>query len=355
MVVIHRNQCLLCKAKLKSLGDGTQRHPKSEACLVRRTDAWGIALTADEIAQLEAATNEPEVVEQLNEISGLMLQTYPTVEDAFKTIFEAHGLPRLGGQSSGRGWSSFALWQRCRYAWRKRYLEHTKPKLFTERESLAIGTLIHTFCALHYARMIDDQYESLSPEEAYKQVLNIATPSYVNEGWRVFQAYRLYYKHEDLQPLAVEYDLKDPRTGESCRFDLIMYAPTDTPSRLAGTYEMEHKSSGRFDIDTLEGWANDGEVLGQCALWKRLGMDHRFGPLRGAIVNILGKQKEPKFHRTTVAPEEWLIRQHLDDLKRHEGHIQLARATNDFPRSRANCIGRWGRCDWWDHCATGEP
>jgi len=123
---------------------------------------------------------------------------------------------------------------------------------------------------------------------------------------------------------------------------------------LPGTYVFEHKTAGRFDMDTIDGWANDGEILGEIALWKRLGLDKRFGELRGVVVNIIGKQKEPKFHRTIVAPSSLQLASHLDDLRRWDGLIQLSRSTNNFPHARSNCIGRYGRCDHWDHCVTNE-
>jgi len=219
-----------------------------------------------------------------------------------------------------------------------------------EAPALAIGTLIHTFLAVYYIRMIEPNYP-LDPETIYEVARRFANPELVDEAWRVFNAYRLYYKIEVIQPLAVEYDLKDPRTGESCRFDLIAFFPETIGDRRSGTYVLEHKSTSRFDADTLEGWVNDGEVIGQVDLWKRLGLDLRFGPLRGVIVNLLGKHKDPQFHRTIVAPESWQIEAHRSDLRKWGGLIQLAVSTNSFPRARNGCIGRYGRCDYWEHCA----
>lgn len=352
-MIIRRNKCLLCGLELEPVPEwqGVQRHPESPSCGVTHTDTWGVALTDDEIKAF--GTLHDDQPAQLAAELGLF-DLHPPVEAVLGQMFEEHGLPRLGGPSTGRGWSSFAVMQRCPYLFKKRYVERQAPPLFMESASLAIGTLIHTFLALHYANMMGD-YAAITPEVCHEYLRTRANPAYVAEGWRVFMAYRLYYAFDDIQPLAIEHDLQDPRTGESCRYDMIGFAAKAKPSRPAGTYLFEHKSAGRFDFDTLEGWANDGEVIGEAALWRRLGLDKRFGPLRGVIVNLLGKQKEPKFHRTTIAPDGLLIKAHLDDLRRWEGLIQLCRATDNWPRSRANCIGRFGRCDWWEHCVSGAP
>jgi hypothetical protein len=194
------------------------------------------------------------------------------------------------------------------------------------------------------------KYQGYLPEMLYREMVTKANPEFVTEAWRVFCAYAIYYQDEEIMPLAIEYDLKDPRTQESCRFDLIAFFPHAHGDRPAGTFNVEHKSASRFDYDTLTAWSGDGEVLGQIALWDELKLHKRFGTLRGVIVNLLGKQKEPKFHRTIVAPSSYQIEQHLDDLKKWEGLIQLSRGTGIFPRARGNCINRWGRCQNFDHC-----
>jgi hypothetical protein len=333
---------LLCGVELEPQDDGLQRHPETEDCEVRLTDAWGVAVSLPE--------PEPDLDEGI-----IDLKTYPSVEEVLTGLFKKEGLRRLGGQSTGRGWSQVAQFQRCPYAWNLKYRSVKKPTmLFGEPAALAIGTLIHTFLAVQYQKMIDEAYP-LTPEIIYEGTKRLANPEHVEESWRVYSAYRVYYSMDVIQPLAVEYDLKDPRTGESCRFDMIAYFPETVEDRLPGTYICEAKSASRFDRDTLEGWINDGEIIGQVALWKRLGLDLRFGKLRGVIINILGKQpKHPQFARITVAPETWQIEGHLDDLKRWEGLIQLATSSNSFPRARSGCISRYGRCQFWDHCSTGE-
>lgn len=341
--------CFLCQRPLEPLNGRYQTHPSTdpdgsliEDCLAKITDTFGIAVEVETI--VEAAPRPTFEIE---------VAVFPVVEDVLTEIFAEHGLQRLGGVSSGRGWSSFAVWQRCPMAYKKRYLE-PRPSSDgfgnIEPPARAIGTVIHALLAVYYQRMITPDYP-LTPGIVHEKMMQRANPTLVKEAWRVFQQYALFYQMENIQPLAVELDLIDPRTRESCRFDLVAFFPETTHDRLAGTYVLEHKSASRFDDDTLNGWVNDGEVLGQVMLWERLGLSKRYGPLRGVIVNILGKQQEPRFHRTTVSPSSLMLDQHRDDLKKHEAMIHLAKSTNTFPRSRGNCISRYGKCDYWYSCA----
>lgn len=333
--------CFLCAAPLEAQEDGTQLHPDVVDCEVRFTDAWGVPIA------------EPKAVKEPEGFEPIDIRTYPSVEDVLNELFAKAGVPRLGGISTGHGWSFYSTFMRCPYAWNRRYRLQLKPSLLIEAPSLAIGTLIHTFLASYYALMIEPTYE-LTPRVIYDVTKQFANPVFVEEAWRVFTAYQLFYSLEVIQPLAIEHDLKDPRTGESCRYDLVAFFPESIAGRPPGTYIVEHKSTSRFDSDTLDGWVNDGEVIGQVALWKQLGLDLRFGKLQGVIVNLLGKHKVPQFHRTVVGPDSWQIDAHLNDLRRWEGLIQLSISTESFPRARQGCISRYGRCQWFDHCAHGE-
>lgn len=359
--MIKRNTCFLCGVALAPVvhAIAKQLHPEAADCEALYTDEWGIAV------DLPENTNAPlplidvgGFVSDDDDDEAFVLNQFPRVDDVLMECFDAYKLPRLGGQSSGRGWSSFSLFQRCPYAWQKRYLEDAPRagfSLHVESPALAIGSLIHTFLALHYTGMMEDSpYRVLTPDMMYEYARSRANPEFVGEAWRVFMSYAIWYQHEQIIPLAVEFDLRDPRTHESCRYDLIAYFPDERPGFLPGTYIVESKSASRFDKATTDGWANDGECLGEVALWQRMGLDKRFGPLRGLMVNILGKQKEPKFHRTVVSPTSMQLASHLRDLKRWEGLMNLAKSMEQFPRARNGCIGRYGMCDQWEHCATAS-
>lgn len=355
--------CLLCKRELApTTAPGLFLHEESEDCLVRVADGFGISLDhkffvdGDEIRFVDEqqAEEQPEVYADDEAVD--LVQFYP-IESALPRLFEEHGLQRLGGRSTGSGWSNVSLFQKCPQAWKLRYLTPTEQNNFgivVEDINRAIGSVVHTYLAVYYQRMIVPGYP-LMPEEINTRLREWGcNPKIFEESWRLFVAYALYYKHEEIMPLAVELDLRDPRTNDSCRYDLVAFFPKDRPGMLSGTYALEHKTAAKFDANTLEGWHGDGEVLGQVLHWERLHLDRRFGPLRGVMVNLIGKHKEPQFHRTIVAPTGFTIEQHRTDLRNWNGKIQLAKAINDFPRSRNNCIRGFMRCEHWDFCNSGE-
>lgn len=343
------SKCLLCGARLFPISPYRQKHPNIDTCLVRLTDEFGVSVD-DLVVTLKPEDPEVDASDFFEDID---ITVFPPVDEVLIKFFRAHGLDRLGGISSGHGWSMHSTFQRCAYLFYRKYRQPLAPTfgLRLDPPARAIGTLIHTFMAIYYQRMIVPDYP-VTPQMCRDEILMVGNPDLIHEAWRCFSGYALFYQHEDIQPLAVEFGLRDPRTNESCRYDLIAYFPTGIEDRLPGTYVVEHKSAARFDDVTLDGWRNDGEVLGQIMLWDRLHLERRYGPLRGVMINIVGKQpKNQKFHRTIVGPDALKIDQHRSDLRINESRIQTADATGVYPRSRANCLTVYGKCDAYEHCA----
>lgn len=352
--------CILCDRPLSETTiPSLLMHEEADDCLVRVTDGYGVSIDHKFEVIGDDVYFRDEVREQLvGEVEDLvMASTWLSTEIALKEIFAGAGLQRLGGRSTGSGWSNVSLFQKCPYAWKRTYLNSGPGEgaVYTaEPVPLAVGSLVHTYLALHYQRMILPSYP-LTPDDVNQAVITLGcNPEATQESWRLFSAYRLFYKNERVEPLAVEANFVDPRTGHSCRYDLVAYFPDESVGRLSGTYGVEHKTASRFDQNTLEGWVGDGEILGQIDIWERLHLEKRFGPLRGVLVNLIGKQKTPEFHRTVAAPTAFAIDQHRADLRTWNASIQLAKATGVFPRTRANCIHRFGRCGHWDHCNHGD-
>lgn len=363
--MIVRDTCILCDVELSPIENtpGNQLHPSMDTCLVKFTDRFGIAVDGEEIQPFAPDDDETAPAVRDDDDVIIDLNRWPRTDVVLQKAFDEWGLPRLGGQSTGRGWTSIALFQKCPYAWYRRHeLEARARKrgatlLMPESEGLAVGSIGHTFMALHYANRIGGHpHQGISPEQLRDRLMGEANPKFVQEAWRCFSGYRLEYQYDDevMMPLAVEHNLHDPRTNESCRFDLIAFYPEDTLMRAAGVYIVEHKFFKIFDIGAKE-WAHDGEVIGQVMGWRNLKLDLRFGELQGVMMNIIGRQvKEQKFHRAIVAPSSWQLEEHGKDLKRWEGLIQLARGTRTFPRARNHCVTKFGLCEYYESCATGD-
>lgn len=337
--------CILCGAEGVEIegSPAVWSHPDRDDCTVPFVDAHGVALD-----KFPAEAPRESLLD-----FALGAQTHTPVRVALPLAFNDQGYAYPGGASTGRGWSSVSTFQRCPYLWARKYVEGVVDASPYESPALAFGSLIHAFLAVYYTRQQDDSYTLDLTQLRDDLIRRGVDSSTVLGAFSLFDSYKLTYPDDNWDVLAVEYDLKDPRSNDSCRFDLIAYLPEAIGDRPAGTWIVEHKTASRFDKATIEGWVNDGEVIGQQALWSSLGLHHRFGPLQGTIVNILGKQKTPQFHRQVVPVVDGNIASHRDDLRRWAGLIQLAKSTGCFPRSRTSCVNRWGLCSEWDHCAGG--
>jgi intein/homing endonuclease len=113
-----------------------------------------------------------------------------------------------------------------------------------------------------------------------------------------------------------------------------------------------HNTASRFDATVTDGWRNDGEVIGQMMLWESSGMLAKYGECQGVIVNMLGKQKIPQFTRIIVPPQAWQLDSHARELKIWRAMEAMNAATNTWPRSRANCVTKFGFCDFFEECAN---
>lgn len=271
------------------------------------------------------------------------------LDDVLKEIFEKYKMERLGG-ASGRGWSSYATFQRCPYLYKVTYVDGERG---VAALALETGSVFHTFMALHYLWMIDENL-ALNPFVCRDELMNNgARPEAVVQGWRVYDAYSMHYEADYLMPLAME-EWAQGDNGNTCRYDLIARVDEAQPGIVPGTYIVEHKTASRFTADLLEGWHNDGEVLGQIMVWKQAKLDKKFGKLRGTIVNIAGKQKVPQFQRVIVPAQAWHVREHAEDLKVWAALQEMYRATNTWPKARNNCVHRYGLCSLFQHCSSNE-
>jgi hypothetical protein len=281
----------------------------------------------------------------MNMINMFADSTIKRLDDIMNEIFERHGMGRLGG-ASGRGWSSHSTFQKCPYLFKLTYLEGQRG---SASSALETGSAFHTFLALHYKWMLDENL-TLTPYVARDEMLNGGGDAKaILEAWRLYEAYVNKYENDYITPIAMEEWAQDP-DGNTCRYDLIGEVTNAQPGVVPGVYIIEHKTAARFTADALEGWRNDGEILGQIMIWKRGKLDKKYGKLRGVIVNIVGKQKVIQFHRTIVPAQKWHVQQHMEDLKMWAALQQMYAATGVWPKARANCVTKFGLC-----VAEGTP
>lgn len=292
-------------------------------------------------------------------------QLFTPVDFAVISVFESMGLPMLGGTSGLDGWSSMSTYQRCPYAWAREHVAgfipvaHPGISMF-EPFGRAVGTLVHVYLAIYYQRKIDKNYP-LTPEMMQDGIRKRSVdPAIVLEGWRLFSCYRIYYfAIEKIQPIAVEVRFVSPKSGRTCRADLLCIKPGENDERPAGLYLMDHKTALFFSETALTGWHNEGAIMQQAEVfadaWEVDPELQKYGPLRGVIINIIGKQKVPEFHRTFVHPNHFQMEAHRQEMPYWKAQRDLSIATGVFPRARAGCLTHYGKCDHWEHCLGAQP
>lgn len=116
---------------------------------------------------------------------------------------------------------------------------------------------------------------------------------------------------------------------------------------------VEHKSSIDLRPDILTGYTQDLQVLGQVWLGERcIDWAHYGVPFMGSIVNITSKEKVPGNERMLVHPR----REHMAAFEESMRYWETHRAAHDvagaYPRNYANCTRKFGRCAFFDFCAS---
>lgn len=273
----------------------------------------------------------------------------PTLLDRFEKEFK---LPFVISKGSGRGWSYFSAIERCPRLYYEKYV--AKPKKGEEqvpeqlRDGRDVGSVGHALLSLAYST------EGPTPMELHLwlQAQN-ANPEVIWEAWRLLEAYYSNYQNDYLWPIAPEVTAADPKTGRSCRYDLIAEVKGTVDDGVApreGIWIVEHKFLAQFSEANLTGWDLDGELLGQAMVWKRAKLDKKYGKLRGIMVNIVGKQKVPQFSRYLVSIDTMPWKRHEKMLEHDEKDIERYKKEKFWPMRLANCIGRFGKCDFFEKC-----
>lgn len=369
--------CILCKTRLLPADiEGFFLHPDvGDKCGVVVTDRLGMSVddkyewADDKVWARAEEAPSPNPIEfggAMFTVDGIPMggtdggSAFLGIDAAAKLLFEAANQPYLGGSSGPRGWSNVSAFQRCPYLWLQQYsggdrLTGDAPG----PEALEIGSMVHIFLAILYSQRIDPLYP-LDPEAAHRFLqLAPVTPSFLTKAWELFEGYRLEYGAETwMVPLAVEEQAVDPRTGQSCRWDLVFAVVEPYENLLPGVYVVNHKTASDNGQVTRDQWQNDGQVLGEIDLYERLGFHRRwakYGKLRGACVNLIIKTKSPQYTRSWIYPAPGILKDHRKGLAVWYAWMDVAAATNTYPRARAACITRYRtKCELFDHCAGAD-
>lgn len=281
-----------------------------------------------------------------------------SVDDAIHLICERYKIPQTIGKMVAPGWSSISTIQTCPKKYFYRYIEKTeisRPIYFS------IGALVHFFLSIHYAKKMEkgfvgvtqvtkeqvDQYPDLDTIKTDLLNLNIDAEILL-ESWRIFEGYKDHYFRDYLIPLAVEYPVINESIKYSSRYDLLASVKENNDLHVSpGTYIIDFKTASTFSSTTLEEWISNGELQGLTLNYFECGLVEKFGPLKGVIVDLIGKQKKnQKFHRVIAPIQENIIQEFRTNLLYWKSEVDKFKKLNVWPKAQANCMGRGFACEY---------
>jgi hypothetical protein len=313
------------------------------------------------------------------------------MDDAIDLGLEALRLPLLGGPS-GFGWTYIAAAQKCPHLFWTKY--DAPEEIRRERETqapryeLQIGGLFHALQALYYghglgervayvdrgiatptdAMGIVDMRTGVGPTAADDLIAWLKARcraaeekgdatfgpnyAYVLEGERLFDYHANWWGNggEDVEPLAIEWKATHPELGYTCRYDMIGKVGKFDPQCSPGVYIYERKTTKWLSEYATDGWALDGEVMGELLCWEASGMADLFGPLKGICIDLTTKEgKQPKCHRIVLPPKMPAVENFKRWIMYDRAQIAQWRATGVYPQRFASCLAR-GICDEYANC-----
>lgn len=158
----------------------------------------------------------------------------------------------------------------------------------------------------------------------------------------------------------------------SAQYDMIVRNSNDP--KIKGVTTVEHKLLAGFYPNTVRGYLNSGQLIGQCAVWNsRQDLVRKFGPMTQALINLTFKTyniDNPLYvHRELLYfPLDWQMRyaeavgmatQRLEAtmLEYEHGSQAPDLLWTQGGLVYGECVPFWGQCDFLDICQSGcvEP
>jgi hypothetical protein len=303
-------------------------------------------------------------------------ETMPDVTPPRRAAAEILGLKHAGASPRGA-----TYWKRLRRCPREHALANILRLVpIRDNDALTTGFLIHHGLEVYYRTLMghqkaldaqgaprDDEYffggiaraeeaawnalDPISREPGYTESSGNAEPTW-NVVQRVLVNYFDRYRRQDRwRILMVEETLQwtDPELSYSARLDLVI-----EDASKGEMWIVEHKTTRAITSNMLEGYALDMQVLGQIWLFRQCMLNPAGETLRGVVVNILGKQKQPQFERIpTIVTDAHL--QAFEASIRAWNRVEEVYAALGYPQAFGACAGAdrgFQRCPYFDLCHT---
>ena len=245
--------------------------------------------------------------------------------------------------------------------------------------ALDVGSLYHACLAMRYLYGETRQWDPCHAVAAagdvelateVKGLLNVQFDKYALEDWQTWCVRAVEYNMMAWLPCKI--GKKTLPVPLSCRIDLVL--GTKRPGEphpgaepmSTGVFLLDWKTTSAMTMDLVEGYGMDFQFLTQCAIFKLGNYERVFGPLRGIMVGLASKKhiKSPQyddFQRVespmSPATVDAFIEEELRPVAAElYGKLLDSGCRADisqWPRDRRQCMGRWGKCDYFEYCDSG--
>lgn len=271
------------------------------------------------------------------------------------------GLPESGASSRG---STF--WRRVLTCPREHFLAN-KLKWAPKQRSkpLDFGLVWHHLLETYYGAIQRQQQKTAAASEedpttqAFRELEKFSNADGWDEGYetmtRMLTSYFELYDKDDRNKweiVGIENLLEvglDAGTGfeYSSRLDLTIVDHSYNDRVLR---HVEHKSASTLDANTVSGYTQDLQVLGQ--VWLQTTVPSALDlPYLGAVVNISTKAKTTKHGRFPAQPSEAQLEAWAASMQFWQRYAWMLESQN-FPQNTAHCVRKYGRCSYFDLCQS---
>ena len=239
-----------------------------------------------------------------------------------------------------RGWTSYNKFLAC-------------PRMFKlAKDKVDVGVKLRFEMGIAIHFLLECKRRGKSLEIVKDALLDKETDAaIVLEAFKIASAYCIRYANEPFEVVAIEEWLIDPVLEYCSRIDLgVRVTRFDPFFPTEGFWILDYKSTSRFDDTNKTKWKHDGELLGLAHCYIASGQP--YGPLQGVVVDLIGKQKAPKFLRIPVLVRESDLTDWRQAIVRVKDKISLLDNTAQtcWEKNNAACVGRYGPCDYYDIC-----
>ena len=264
------------------------------------------------------------------------------------------------GGSSGYGWSHHGQMSACPEMYRLaeiKRLEITPYDQNMKLNALSFGIVWHW--------LLEGHHNGKNPLPVLKKMQGIPLDD-MERLTTMFLLYKKRYTTFPFKILATEIRIETSIPGVLCiergkmvrktqpysvRYDGVIQYPN------GAIYSFEHKSASDIRNTTGAEWSTSSSIHGQVWAWNRHPIAKKLGPMKGVLMDIATKAKEPDYTRIPLYISQQQLTMHERNLRfwlgwRNQLYKELG-PNVEWPQNNSRCWSRYGPCAFLPHCHHG--